>query len=389
MPEVIQGNATVVVPTKGAGTHIVIVATTNATPVVIETFGAHGFYSGDSIEVEGTGIATVDGLWVVTVLTSTTFELNGSTAPGSASILGYCINYEVQPALQVPLPGEPASAVTSIPPLQGLANTEPWHYRNSGKYRLYNVYTGLVPASPGINLAYSSAWTFISSVSASETNIPKAGFSLDLLLNGNPGSGAAPIVGPNDFLDVSLSMSLYISASGAVSGSTANLGLAAYQPTQPIDYIPIASSTAATPIVVATTAPHGLATGNAIGIVAAPLNVLNNFWLVTVIDATHFSLQGSSSGTAQGAGGYVVSLPNATVLTPTNWPVVPVATTTGPYSSVTVRGFFGQNIGGPSAVTPTAPLWICPFVTPNSPSPLAEVALLGPAMATVYHYRAN
>ena len=389
MPEVIQGNATVVVPTKGAGTHIVIVATTNATPVVIETFGAHGFYSGDSIEVEGTGIATVDGLWVVTVLTSTTFELNGSTAPGSASILGYCINYEVQPALQVPLPGEPASAVTSIPPLQGLANTEPWHYRNAGKFRLYNIYAGAPRRAPAVSPsigAYPSPWTFISSVTAADTFVYGSGVSLDFLLSGGLGSGAAPIVGPNDVLDVTFA---FTSTQTAGSAGYCAYGIAAWQPLAPISYIPISSTTSANPVQVTTAVAHGMVTGSQAAIISSSVNALNDMWTITSTGTNTLTLNGSTSAIpASGASGFIVALTQSVVLGPTNWPLAPVAAAAA-FTPMTVSGMLGSPVSGPSPVTPACPMWLGLIATPGSPSTIAEVELTGPMLVKVYHYRAN
>lgn len=71
-----------------------ITGTTNATPVVITTSVAHGYSTGDNVGLSGIGIDALDGganarkWWKITVLSTTTFSLNGSTAPGSTAAVG-------------------------------------------------------------------------------------------------------------------------------------------------------------------------------------------------------------------------------------------------------------------------------------------------------------
>ena len=56
---------------------------TNATPIVI-TSATHGYTTGDGVRVEGVvGNTAANGDWVVTVLTTTTFELNNSVGNGA------------------------------------------------------------------------------------------------------------------------------------------------------------------------------------------------------------------------------------------------------------------------------------------------------------------
>jgi hypothetical protein len=65
-----------------------ITGTTNATPVVV-TSNAHGYANGDEVFITGTGIAALDNRnWIVANKTANTFELAGSTAPGSVSATG-------------------------------------------------------------------------------------------------------------------------------------------------------------------------------------------------------------------------------------------------------------------------------------------------------------
>jgi hypothetical protein len=59
-------------------TEVSISAATAANPVEVTTDAAHGFATGDSVYVDGaTGMDGINGQWTITVLTTTTFELDG------------------------------------------------------------------------------------------------------------------------------------------------------------------------------------------------------------------------------------------------------------------------------------------------------------------------
>lgn len=59
-------------------------AATNATPIVVTTSAAHGLTSGSTVKIEGAGgNQSVNGIWTVTVLSSTTFSLTGSSGAGT------------------------------------------------------------------------------------------------------------------------------------------------------------------------------------------------------------------------------------------------------------------------------------------------------------------
>jgi len=61
-----------------------VTGATNASPIVITTGGGHLLHTGQTVSISGVGGNTAaNGEWVVTVLTSTTFSLNGSTGNGA------------------------------------------------------------------------------------------------------------------------------------------------------------------------------------------------------------------------------------------------------------------------------------------------------------------
>lgn len=81
--------------------------------------------------------------------------------------------------------------------------------------------------------------------------------------------------------------------------------------------IAIASSTDATPIVVATSSAHGLKTGDAVRIAGHNTNVAaNTDCAITVTDTTHFSLQDLAHVNIAGSGSGVGSGGNVTVIFP-------------------------------------------------------------------------
>jgi hypothetical protein len=64
---------------------VTITAASNTTPITITTGSAHGFISGDFVNVDGvSGNTAANGDWTVTVVDSTHFTLTGSAGSGSA-----------------------------------------------------------------------------------------------------------------------------------------------------------------------------------------------------------------------------------------------------------------------------------------------------------------
>ena len=63
---------------------------TNAAPIVVTTAGTHGYTTGDSVKVvEVLGNTNANGTRAITVLSSTTFSLDGSTGNSAYTGGGY------------------------------------------------------------------------------------------------------------------------------------------------------------------------------------------------------------------------------------------------------------------------------------------------------------
>lgn len=57
---------------------------TTATPIVVTTSAAHGYTTGDAVNIINVGgITEANGSWLITVLSSTTFSLTGSVGAGT------------------------------------------------------------------------------------------------------------------------------------------------------------------------------------------------------------------------------------------------------------------------------------------------------------------
>lgn len=77
--------------TSGTGTTALrdtgsVTSASNASPVVITTSAAHGLTTGTRVTIAGvTGSSTANGTFVATVLTTTTFSLDGTSAGGAGT----------------------------------------------------------------------------------------------------------------------------------------------------------------------------------------------------------------------------------------------------------------------------------------------------------------
>ena len=207
--------------TTGAQVRVAIVSSTNASPIVVQAT-AHGFNTGDSIEIEGHATNTAaNGQWQITKTDANHFSLNGSTGNGVGGATGYAIHDPSQPALQIPSPSDPASMVTLGPILEGNANPAPYLYRRLGKWRLYNQYVVLKgTAAPPYA---SSPWSTNTNLTTGGpfTALASAQWSLQSLCDT---TGIAPYSGANELWEFSLSFSAFWGAT--VSGATvyANIG---------------------------------------------------------------------------------------------------------------------------------------------------------------------
>lgn len=186
-----NGNGSLVSATK-PWTRQAIVSSTNASPIQITT-GTHGYNTGDTVEIEGHVTNTAaNGIWQVTVTGTTTYLLNGSTGNGVGGATGYSVDYELQPAFQMPANGSLADVNDVVTLGEGLSNTAPFLYRAAGMYRLHDVYT----ANNSFGVGPTTAWSSTTFTTSSPVALTSAG-----ALFGFSG-GAAPVVRVADALEI-------------------------------------------------------------------------------------------------------------------------------------------------------------------------------------------
>ncbi len=217
---VYNGNATVPTPTGASSQFVAISSTTNTTPITVNTATPHGWFTGDTIEIEGAddpntnNLLNEGGLWVITVTGASSFQLNNSVGTLAGGAHGYVYNYEVQPAFQIASPGEAASMTTLGPVLQGIINAIPWLYRLTGRRRLHQLYYGNTNGAPitGSFATWSSntlptggtATLLSGSVSGSTTLTALNSLNSDILI-----TSRNPIVENGDDLEINWSASGY------------------------------------------------------------------------------------------------------------------------------------------------------------------------------------
>ena len=153
MSIVFNGQGSLVTPTVGPSARGAIVSSTNAAPIVV-TQTAHGYNTGDTVEVESHLVNTAaNGLWQIVKVDANRYSLDGSTGVGAGTATGYVTDYELQPAIVVPTGGELVDPGVIGAAIEGVDNLGPYLYRACGKYRLHDVYRGI-----GLHNFPGTAW---------------------------------------------------------------------------------------------------------------------------------------------------------------------------------------------------------------------------------------
>lgn len=292
-----------IAPSSVLGGTIVSVGT--SAPLVVTTSSTHGLATGASSFIAGANPGSAaNGFWQVTVLSPTTFSLNGSSAGAGSGAAGKVYSVQAVPfAADAPGPTFSAAAgdltvaissnsgVTvenfsdatgnnweSNPALAArcrlkLATISPGGASGAYLYIALTAYAILLGVAPGFPVpAIPARLQFGAVTRAQVTTDPMVGHVTVTVAPGNPLSTVIPSNG---------------------------------EPVEPgISAAPISGATNAAPIVVHTGVSHGLSSGNVVSIEGVLGNTAaNGVWTITVVDATHFSLNGSSGNGAYTGGG--------------------------------------------------------------------------------------
>lgn len=285
-------NADVISVPQGTLVGTNITGVSNGNPVVVITATAHGLTNGTSVVVSGVVGARVSGVFVITVVTPTSFQLNGFDG---TNIGTYVSGGTVRAT----------SLVTISADLAGTDGTS-----NGGTItQTVTSNNGVFVANPtaivgrGWETNVQLATRCRARLASISPNGPKGAYfyfatsAADILSNPSNPLFVAPAVTIPAITRASVSRDpatgtvtvVVASASGAVGGVT---------------NLPITNATAATPIAITTAAPHTLSTGDTVT-VAGVLGIAqaNGTRAITVTGASSFTLNGSvGTGTYLGGG---------------------------------------------------------------------------------------
>lgn len=285
-------NATALSVPQGTIVGTAITSISNASPGVVTTSTAHELADGTAIVISGVVGMALSGVFFVTVVTATSFKLNGVD---TTSLGAYASGGTVRTTSTITIVADVAGtggtanaqtitqAVTTNP---GVFVSNPSEIVGSGfetntalAARCRAKLASLSPNGP--NGAYAFFATSASSILGDPTNPLFLPPQVTI-----PAITRATVSRNTTTGTVTVTVA---SVNGAVGGVT---------------NLPIANVSNGTPINVQTSSAHGLVTGDtatitgAIGVPAA-----NGTWAITVVDATHFTLNGSvGSGTYLGGG---------------------------------------------------------------------------------------
>ena len=137
-------------------------SSTNTTPIVVTTTALHGFATGDTVEITAHDQTAANGLWQITVGTTSTFSLDGSTPSGVGTATGIVQDYAVNPLITIPSDGDAASASSVNPAFEGIFNAVPFLYQRTGAYRVYDSKVVAVAGSPVAGAVWSATPTSVS-----------------------------------------------------------------------------------------------------------------------------------------------------------------------------------------------------------------------------------
>lgn len=272
-------------PSNYVGT--AITAASNTAPIVITTSAAHGLAGTETVYIEGVlGNLAANGFWNISVLTTTTFSLTGSSGTG-AWTSGGTVNVCSSGTFAADVAGPTSTSATGT-------ITEP-----------VTVLSGVT--CDNLSSFVGTDWESNSALAA------RCRLKLQALSPGGPsGSYEYFALTANELLaeeDPPVALSAAITrvstssspTTGIVTTTVANAG----GDVSGISNLAVTGATNASPIVI-TTATHGLSTGDYVTITGVTGNTAaNGTWTITVLSGTTFSLDSSAGNAAYGSGGIV------------------------------------------------------------------------------------
>jgi len=195
-------------------------SSTNASPIVLTTYVAHGMATGDTVNVYGHATNTAaNGTWTVIVLSATTLSLTGSTGNGVGTTSGFVQSLGLGATYAIPSDGDADNAASVNVAFETLGDRTAMLAANIGQMRELTTVTAAVDDPTGFaawtahTFAVGSTWEWVQGAPLGTAPIAE----LTKLLN------------MGDVIDVSLTASCYwVSSSGSILGMQLALGYAFY-----------------------------------------------------------------------------------------------------------------------------------------------------------------
>lgn len=245
-------------------TPVAVSAASNASPIAITTSSAHGYVTGQRVQIAGVGGNTAaNGNWYITVTDSTHFSLNGSTGNGAYTSGGTSTRMASEYSLTSSADYWIEDSQGESGPREGFQNITA--ATNAAPIQVtvtnHGYSTGDIVNIQGVsgNTAANSMWQI--------TKVDANNFTL----NGSAGNGTASF------------------SACTTSGGSAKT---------------VTGATNTSPITITTSAAHGYATGNIVTIASVGGNTnANGTWFITVMSSTTFNLNGSTGNGAYTSGG--------------------------------------------------------------------------------------
>lgn len=265
-----------------------ITAASNSAPIVITTSGLHGLTGTEIVYIEGVlGNTAANGFWNISVTSTTTFVLVGSSGNG-AYVSGGTVNVCTTGTFQADIAGPTGTSATgtiteAVTVLDGVV--------------VQNL-VSFVGSNWESNTAYAARCRLkLQSISPNGPHGAYEYFSLtagDILAEKTPPVALSTPV-TRALVQASANDGVVITTVASASGSVSG-----------VSQLGISGATNASPIVITTGTAHGLATSDYVTISGVLGNTnANGTYQIIVLSSTTFSLDGSSGNAAYTGGGVV------------------------------------------------------------------------------------
>ena len=281
-------NAETLTITPGSFVGGAITAASNGIPIIITTTTPHGLSTGNVVLIAGVlGNVAANGFWQITYLGANQFSLNGSSGSGAWTSGGTVLLAQTA-IFQADIPGPSGSS--------GVGQITQAVTSNTG-VSVFN-YLSFFGANWESNIALAARCR--AAIQAISPGGPRGAYSYFAL------SAYQLLLDETPSIILSSPITRVLVQSSAVTGVVTVTVANASGPVPGVSNLGVSGATNANPIEIHTSNPHGLSTSDYVEISGVLGNTsANGQWQITVVDTTHFTLNGSIGNGAYSGGGTV------------------------------------------------------------------------------------